>query len=155
MDATPPCTVEVSTINVENNSRVRSPKCFGPLVMHEILSLKRPNKYSYFLKFVSILFVFTSVDPFKTGELRLEATCYVYVFWLRNVVLKVPTERALCVPNAASPRQRLSGGTNVDHWPQARPIQALCAIALKNMFSPQRTYFVVFFFFFFCVCFSN
>ncbi len=34
------------------------------------------------------LFVFTSVDPSKIGELHLQATCYVYVLRPRSVLLK-------------------------------------------------------------------
>ncbi len=34
---------------------------------------------------------FPSVNFPKTGELHQQATCYVYVLQLRNVVLKLPT----------------------------------------------------------------
>lgn len=36
-----------------------------------------------------ILYVFTSVNIFRKGELRPKATCHVHVLWLRNVVLKL------------------------------------------------------------------
>ncbi len=48
------------------------------------------------------------MDSSKTGQLRQQATCYVYVFWLRNVVLKLPT-LSLCV----SHKRRLN---NAEVW---------------------------------------
>ncbi len=51
------------------------------------------------------------VDSSKAGELHPQATCYVYVLWLRNVVLKlaiVPckVQHAMCVCRFFSNTQR-------------------------------------------------
>ena len=49
------------------------------------------SKKKKFLRFSdSKILVQLFVDYFRTGELHLQATCYVYVLWLRSILLKLP-----------------------------------------------------------------
>ncbi len=56
---------------------------------HQILKWRK-RQSGFFLKVLSVLLGFISVDCSKTGELHQQATCYVYVLRLRRTLLKLP-----------------------------------------------------------------